>query len=298
MLNVFEVLADAGGIAEIESLRSAGVSRRVVDQALANGAIMRVRRGWYALNELHPQRIRAVRVGGSLACISGAERHGLWTPDVTELHVSVDHGARHIKHPDTGASVSRERHVDGLVIHWDGTADRRRVGGLLELPLCLAQVVRCQPPEVAFAVVESALKNRRLTGEQWRWLELQVARERQAILRQAGRVADSGSESVFRYRIWRCGIDMRSQVVIPGVGRVDFVIGDRLVIEIDSNAYHGSSKQRLRDLRRDAILAGLDFICLRFDYQQVMYDWATVESAVLATVARGDHLSAGRQSRH
>jgi very-short-patch-repair endonuclease len=88
------------------------------------------------------------------------------------------------------------------------------------------------------------------------------------------------------------GIVMRAQVDIAGVRRVDFVIGDCLIVEVDSREHHGLRAQRRRDLHRDAAAATLGFITLRFDYWQIMEDWATVEAAVLASVARGDHVSA------
>ena len=104
--------------------------------------------------------------------------------------------------------------------------------------------------------------------------------------------ADSGSESLFRFRMARLGILLQSQVEISGVGRVDFLIGHRLIVEIDSRTHHGGFAQRLRDLDRDAIATALGYHCLRFDYQQVLHDWATVEAAVLAIVECGGHLFA------
>ena len=113
---------------------------------------------------------------------------------------------------------------------------------------------------------------------------------RAPVLQIAGRLADSGTESLFRYRMGLLGITMKSQVPIDGVGVVDFVIGDRLVVEIDSHAHHGTGDARVRDLTRDAILAGLGYLSLRFDYWMIIDDWDLVASTVFAVVARGDHL--------
>ena len=65
--------------------------------------------------------------------------------------------------------------------------------------------------------------------------------------------------------------------------------GDRLVIECDSEQHHGSCEQRLRDLRRDAVLACLGFIVLRFDWQQIFFEPDEVVAALLRRVELGLH---------
>ena len=74
-------------------------------------------------------------------------------------------------------------------------------------------------------------------------------------------------------------------MAITAVGRVDFLIGDRLIIEVDGKPNHASSSMRHKDLIRDANAAARDFVTLRFDYAMVVHDWPLVESAILAQVA-------------
>jgi very-short-patch-repair endonuclease len=71
---------------------------------------------------------------------------------------------------------------------------------------------------------------------------------------------------------------------------VDFVIGERLVIEVDGAEYHTDPVRFEADRRRDALLSARGYRVLRFSYRLVIDDWPTVETAVLAAVARGDHL--------
>ena len=78
------------------------------------------------------------------------------------------------------------------------------------------------------------------------------------------------------------------QFRIAGVGRVDFVFGDRLVIEVDGREFHASPDQFESDRRRDAVLSALGYRVLRFSYRQVMDRWDEVELAVRAAIARGD----------
>ena len=45
--------------------------------------------------------------------------------------------------------------------------------------------------------------------------------------------ADSGSESIFAFRLNSLGVAFERQVEIPGIGRVDFLIGKRLMFSWD-----------------------------------------------------------------
>ena len=88
--------------------------------------------------------------------------------------------------------------------------------------------------------------------------------------------------SAFRMR--RLGIGFQQQVWI-GRDRVDFLIGERLIIEIDSTSFD----DRAADAKRDARLGILGYRVLRFDYDMVVNHWNLVRDAVLAALSRGDH---------
>lgn len=79
-------------------------------------------------------------------------------------------------------------------------------------------------------------------------------------------------------------------MTIPGVGRVDFVIGAFLVVEVDGAEYHTDPERFEADRHRDAMLSIRGYRVLRFSYRQVIHAWHEVEAAVLAAVVRGDHL--------
>jgi very-short-patch-repair endonuclease len=94
------------------------------------------------------------------------------------------------------------------------------------------------------------------------------------------------------------GVLMTSQVLIDGAGEVDFVIGDRLIIEADGKENHDDDpsrpaplvSRRHKDLVRDATAAALGYETLRFDYALIVHDWPVVEAAILAKVGAGAHL--------
>ena len=184
-----------------------------------------------------------------------------------------------------------------MEIHWSGHhgATTSFRPGALPILECIVEVLHCQPEDLAFAVVESAMHLGLVSVAEIRGLARTVP-SRGAMLAFANGRAESGTESLFRFRTRHLGVEIDQQVDIPGVGRVDFLIGDRLIVEIDSEAHHGSSTQRRRDLERDAIAARLDFETLRFDYVPVTLDWEFVASTVEAVVARGGHLRS--QSRN
>ncbi len=294
MLSIANEIRQLGGAAHVATLRERGVSSAAVRSAARSGRIIRIRRGWYAARDLHPDVVRAIRVGGRLGCISGCAVHGLWTPN-DGLHVIMRHGARHLKHPDDGARIDGTTKPRGLVLHWGADSDDR---DLVSIGECLIQALECQPPDLAFAILESALHRGMLSMASLRDIAQRVPRRR-ALVESADSRAESGTESVFRYRILLVfpGLTIRAQVDLPGVGRVDFVIGDRLVIEIDSEAHHGAAANRMRDLRRDAAVAAFGGITLRFDYRQVFGEWHLVEAAVRTVVERGQHMSTPPASR-
>lgn len=296
MHRISATLTSLGGVAKLATLVDAGHTSRSIQRMVQRGVLVRPRRGWYALGPASGRSadsdiVRAIQVGGRLACISACRKYGIWTPPDDRLHVSVGPQSNHLK---SAADPGRVRTVgDGeTVVHWTGSnTDASTRARLPSVSTALADAMGCQPADVAFAMVDSAL-HRGLLSEIDRWeLYQRVPARSRASVAQADGAPESGTESLFAFRMRALGVAMQAQVDVSGVGRVDFVIGDCLIVEIDSEKHHGSAVQRRRDLNRDAVAAALGFITLRFDYWQVMEDWATVELAVLASVARGDHIS-------
>ncbi len=173
--------------------------------------------------------------------------------------------------------------------HWDdaGTTD---AFGLPSVAGILRQILGCRGVEEFFATLESALNQKLITAADLAWLRARTngaAREAIAFARSD---AQSGLESLLRWRLRSHALRVRTQVRIVSVGTVDFLIGDRLIVEVDGKGNHASGEHRLKDLRRDANAAAWGYITLRFDYAMVVHDWETVEAAIMAQVDRGRHL--------
>ncbi|KQV26690.1 endonuclease domain-containing protein [Yonghaparkia sp. Root332] len=150
------------------------------------------------------------------------------------------------------------------------------------------------PLPFAVAVLDSAMRVSPLTPVEL----LMAAQSWRGPAREAAELSDersdSGTESVLRVLLHQAGIPATPQVPLPtgDLDRADLLVGDRLIIECDSEAHHAEAAHRRADLRRDELLVALGFLVLRLDYRQVFDDPAGAVAVVEAIVARGEHLSA------
>lgn len=290
MLSLDQTIRERGGLAATHELLSAGFNKKSLSAAANHGLIVRVRQGWYCTTDVHPTVQQGIRVGGRVGCISGAALYGMWQPPDEHLHVSIKHEQCRLRTPH---SMKRRLSVypARVTTHW---TTKNRTGSRLVLdPIsCLAEVVRCQPVEYAVAVANSGMRTDSgraplLTLGEWERVAEGYPR-RASTLRLADGVCESGTEVITWVRLARHHLPIRRQQWIDGK-RVDFLVGRRLVVEIDGAAYHVDPVRFEADRSRDAELCAIGYIVLRFSYNQVIYRWPQVESAILAAVARGDH---------
>ena len=276
-------IEELGGLIKTAELHAFGLGRNRIALAVAGGEIDRIRQGWYANPWLPQSERQAARVGGQLACSAAAEALGLWQPKITSIHVCVEPDARALRSP---SSARTRLDTAEAVVHWTGL-DPAGSRTVVSVARCVRQIALCESPAVALVVAESALHRGRLGRAEWNALLAVVPRDVHRVLARASARSESGSESVFVHRMAELGVLVRQQVEIPGVGRVDGLIGDRLVVEIDSRRFHPDPHT---DRERDAKLSALGYRVLRFMYRHVMEEWPMVRAAVLAAIARGDHL--------
>ncbi|MBD8011262.1 DUF559 domain-containing protein [Microbacterium sp. Re1] len=268
------------GIAHSSDARAAGYSDWTVRTAVEAGTLERVRRSWLVSADCSPQRREAAQAGGRITCITAAREKGLWVPAAENTHVAV---------APTASRNARE----GLQMHWaQGPLPVARFSTEEPLLNVLFHVARCLDPAEAATVWESALRTGSVTLTQLRrtqWGSLRPAQ----VLEMIGALSDSGVETTFVRIAQTCGLEVRQQVVIDG-HRVDALIGERLVVQLDGFEFHREAKDRRRDLRQDARLALLGYTVLRFDYQQVMFDARYVMETLMNAIAQGLHLSPRR----
>ncbi|MFT4135244.1 endonuclease domain-containing protein [Microbacterium sp.] len=265
-------VAARDGVASTTRLRRDGHSRHYLAHAVERGALVRVRRDWVALPGADAELVSAATHGVALTCVSQARRQGLFVMSEDRCHVAADPGAR-------GGKPAR------FVVHWSKPIVPREVGALVDpIENVLALVATCQPHDAALVVWESALRKGLVDAQSLARLPLPASAR--ALLAEATPFSDSGLETLFAARLRWLDVRIVPQAWIDG-HRVDFLLGERLVVQIDGGHHVGS--QRTSDIAHDARLMLMGYHVLRFSYTQIMNDWPAVQDAIARAVAQGLH---------
>ena len=287
---VASTVAALGGVATRAQLRRRGYTGHNLTRAVRTGSLLRVRRAWYACPDVDlPTRI-AISLGGRLGGLSAAATFEWWTGLDTDIHVSwpahgnvAKPGRVRFEYPiarTAGRAVIRQ--------HWQptpaGPDDWREPATIV-----LAQVLLTADRATAIACADSAIKSGRLSRTDVAFVFASLPRKQRRWERLLGR-ADSGLETIVRIWLIDHGIPFRTHVEIDGVGEVDFVVGDSLVIETDGRKFHDSIKHAGRDAVRDNELSARGYLVIRWRYAMVMFAWADCVRRLREHLSRGDHL--------
>lgn len=265
-----------GGGARAADARAEGFTTHGIRRAIESGRVERVRKNWLVTADADPHLRMAAAAGGRVTCVSAASRLGLWVPPTRDDGV-------HVVVPPTASRVGVER----LRSHWAvGPAPVPRSALVDPLLNVLFHVARCLHRDDALIIWESALRTRQVAAEtlsavQWR---CEAARSLAGL---AGDLSDSGLETRFVSIVRPLGVDVRQQVLIDG-HRVDALIGEHLVVQLDGFAFHSGASRRA-DLRQDARLHLRGYTVIRFDFAQVFFEPDYVASIIAAAIAQGLH---------
>lgn len=272
MLTAQTLLDRLGGVARGMQLHEFGLSRRMLADAVAEGRIRRIRNGVFASHSADPWIVAAAGHGGSLTCSRALRMHGIWVlDDDVAPHVWMGaHGRVHHDHC-------------GCTGHF---YDGRTALGLADVEDALVHLYVCRGDEAFFASLESALTVRAIGAATRTRVRSRLPAAARWLVDLARADAGSGLESLLRLRLHLLGIRLECQVEIPTVGRVDFVIDGRLILEVDGDEFHGSPAARHRDRMRDAAASAQGLETLRFDYAMIVRKWAVVESAIAGAIVR------------
>ncbi|MEP6481658.1 MAG: DUF559 domain-containing protein [Rhodoglobus sp.] len=287
MPSILETLRANDGVAHRAQLLAAGATPYAIGAARHSGEILRVRRAWYAEPNADPDVVKAVRVGGTVSCRSALARAGVWVVDDAKVHLSVPRNAARLRSAGS-ARVTFARDPAGATVHWSQSAGevRRSVD---PVPLALAHYSTCQPPELALVAIDCCLNRGLVTRSQLGCEFEGLPASSRRLVGLADASSQSGLETLARYRLRGLGIRVRTQVQIPSVGRVDVMIGQRLVLELDGYGFHATGEFFESDRRRDLALHELGYRVLRLSYRQVMSQWSDAERVILALVRRREH---------
>lgn len=272
------ILKQHGGVVSARQLRSLGMSDWEIRKLCRNGALARLRPGWYADPSAMDTTRRAVALGGCLSCVSALKHHGLWVPPHAGLHVRRSERLRNATIP-SGVHICRP---PGRFRPVHRSIDSVR--------MALLAASKCVAPDDLVVLMDSVCNRSLMTRAELDTLF--VGTPAQHLLSKVD-TAESGTETYVRLRLRRLGIKLRVQVEFLGIGRVDFLIGDRLILEVDSRAHHEDPEAHARDRRRDRKFRRYGYNVVRVTYAEVMTPalWADVEADLLVMIRRGDHRS-------
>jgi very-short-patch-repair endonuclease len=273
--SVAHAVRRAGGVARTNLLARQGFSSHDIADAVAAGLLRRERRVWVAVPDADAQLVFAARAGVVLSCITLARRLGLWVLDPSVVHVACDPHASKIR-------------AAGAVVHRHIPLIARPPGVLIDGVVNMLQAVAaCQPYESALAVWDSALNRRLIDHEQL--VRLPFRGRARELAAQASPFRDSGLESFVVPRLRWLKLPIRSQTWLFG-HRVDFLIGARLVLQIDGG--HHVDAQRAADVAHDVELMLRGYHVIRVTYDQVVNHWPDVQERILRAIAQGLHRAA------
>lgn len=264
-------------------LQQRGFSRKTIS-AMADTGLLPVRQGLWAEPDAPQELVRVARTGGAATASTGAKAMGLWTVDDGRMHIAVPAGASRLRDPDD-ASLPLAGD-DAVCVHWTKRMPSPRTlpDRIAPLLLVLVHTVRCLRPELAVAVIDSALHARRLRVSELPLLASMLpAHLRHIVFATDGR-ADSGLESIVRYLLMEAGMALQVHPVLEGIGEVDLLLGGRLIIETDGKLFH-LGRAFTNDRRRDRAATIDGYRVLRLDYRQVVEDWPTTFTAICAALA-------------
>lgn len=268
------VLKEQGGVAHLQRFLEAGMTRNDVARMVHLGGLQRPRIGWYASPRLDSAAVRAIRVGGVLACVSAAESWGIVTPPrrTDVVHVGLSSDATRLRRSDDA-----HRHVhagmdERVRWHWERRHDP--VEGFRVSALdALLQLASCCPSTAWLtAAIDSARNESKRPAllddaAVTRLRELLPDHLRPAVDRSDPR-AESAGETFIRLGVEDAGIPFDLQVWLTDIYRADLLIDGWLPIESDGMRYHGTPAGVAHDRERDATLSRLGAPPLRFSHRQ------------------------------
>lgn len=263
------------GVMSWSALQRAGMTRNEL-RRLVNAEVLRqLRRGWYATVTANPTVVAAIKAGGVLSCVAALKLHNVWIPPMDT--------ATHVR----GTEDSHRRSSGFCRRYGRPPAATSAVDDVVT---ALQHAVRCLDHEGVVVVLDSILDRRLMNRAEVITALADCPREIRNLLDKC-EWAESGTETMVRIRLRARNIKVSSQVTIDGVGRVDFLVGKRLIIEVDGMEYHANRTQFERDRERDRKAVELGYLVVRLTYNQVVYQWEQVEESILTLIRRREHLT-------
>lgn len=234
---------------------------RDITVAVRSGSLIRCRNGVYVTPDMaHDVRI-AASLGARLDCITALRRREVFVLGREGVHVRFARKGRQLRRH---ARVRR---------HWGTPLRMPHPRSLCVEPLdALVHAARCSEPRAFVATVDSALRQGVVAVDDLDDLFRALPRRFRVLRRMCDGLPESGPESLLRWMLRKLGCRYELQVIIRGVGRVDFLVDGWLIVECDSAAHHSGWDERRRDLRRDQAAAALGYATYRPIAEDIMWN--------------------------
>lgn len=276
--------ANSGGVVRRAHFVKHGFGGRDIRQALRDGRIRRVRYGWYAHPDAHPGVLAAVRSGAVVSCVSALSHLGVWSPVWLDRAADLVHARRtehrenHALPVESNVSICRsvERDCRPCPTAIDSAGDAFR------------SAIACQSAEWLTVLFESAVHRGVLGAADLQRLCGGTRSATGSAFHRCGWLSESGTETLTMLGFRRRAVQFRQQVWI-GFKRVDFLIGDRLIVEVDSEEFHHNPAAFEEDRKRDQQFVAWGYTVIRLTYRQVMFEREAALDRVCKAIACGQH---------
>ena len=202
------------------------------------------------------------------------------------MHLGVPANAPRLRATSIAENLLADS-VGTVVVHWCESVEMRGLHFPQGIVDSIVLASGCLADDWFVALVDSGISHRGervplLSERQMAELRARLDERHRELLDHLDSLAESCIESLTRYRLHLEGIRVRSQVVVAQGLRVDFVLDDDIVIEVDGARFHSGPEQFEADRARDAILKSLGFRVLHFSYRQIVDDWPGVLDTILS----------------
>ena len=287
-MDVVRVLTELGGVTRYGTLVEL-TSKRAVDKAIRDAAVIRAGRGVCTLPVVPEARVAAERVDGVVSHLSAALLHG-WKVKTPPRHPIVT--VRRNRNPKDTCGIEVK------YAHWEpGEACGRLTSAVRTVIDC----ARALPFDEALAVADSALRSGAVTRELLHEAVDRSPRTGRAkarrVVREASRKAANPFESVLR----AIALGVPGLVVVPQgevgtIGHADLTDARlQIAIEADSYDWHAIPEQFRYDVRRYTDMVRLGWTVVRFVWEDVMHKQDYVRGVLAEVVKQRTEVEALRR---
>lgn len=248
------------------------------------GLIIPVGHRWYSTEPLTGVEKIACENGLLIGCLSALKLYGLWVPFDRSTHfITAPNGS---KPKISQCSLHRPRARTRLANHEIPTRAQSLVVPLQD---AIEQALYYHEDETGLIILDSAL-NKGFINPYFADVAIaNVQSHKRRVLNRYVTESQSGSETRVRNFLQSHNYKVQTQVFIDGIGRVDLLVGDSLIIECDSTTFHSQPLNVTTDRERDLQAHLHGFARIRLSYQQIWHQWEDTKKRLSMCLSTGLH---------